>query len=353
LVAVDLDAVFLIGFGDRLMKKFRPKTPPEAMPFRRGKLPKPRVEIEERTSRLTWISPAVWSGLVAEGTDAHRIASGPETWLERFGSDVLISYQREAGRDAALAEIDARGADYSFAPRRIFGKYLPQQAAERGAPALLRGDAQSALETEVSEAGARYGLDFAGGYSAGLFIDQRANRARLRTLKPKRLLNTFAYTCSFSVVAAMTGAETVSVDLSRRSLTRGEENFRRNGLDPKLGHRFVAEDVLAFLPRLARRGEKFDAIVIDPPTFSRNEKGAAFQVQRDFGQLVTLALEVAAPGANLLLSVNHSTMRVADLEWAARAALKLAGRGGRFMASSPLPDFPAGDGAKTVWVEVR
>jgi 23S rRNA (cytosine1962-C5)-methyltransferase len=209
------------------------------------------------------------------------------------------------------------------------------------------------METEVSEAGVRYGLDFAGGYSAGLFIDQRGNRARLRAWQPKRLLNTFAYTCSFSVVAALAGAETLGVDLSRRSLTRGEENFARNGLDPKAGHRFIADDVLAVLPRLGRRGEKFDAIVLDPPTFSRNQSGAAFQVQRDFGKLVELALEVAAPGARLLLSVNHSEMRVADLEWAARNALKLAGRAGRFLPAEQLPDFPAGHGAKTVWVELR
>jgi 23S rRNA (cytosine1962-C5)-methyltransferase len=186
-----------------------------------------------------------------------------------------------------------------------------------------------------------------------LFIDQRANRARLRALKPKRLLNTFAYTCSFSVVAALGGAETVSVDLSRRSLARGEGNFQRNGLDPKAGHRFIADDVLAVLPRLARRGEKFDAIVLDPPTFSRNAAGAAFQVQRDFDRLVALALEVAAPEAKILLSVNHSAMRVADLERAARAALKLAGRSGRFHSTAPLADFPPGEGAKTVWVEVR
>jgi 23S rRNA (cytosine1962-C5)-methyltransferase len=281
------------------------------------------------------------------------MASGPETWLERFGQDVLLSYQTESGRDAALAELEQRCAAYAFRPLRVFGKYLPQQASERGAPVLLRGDPSSSLETEVNEAGARYGLDFAGGYSAGLFIDQRANRAQLRAWKPKRLLNTFAYTCSFSVVGAMAGAETVSVDLSRRSLTRGERNFERNGLDPKAGHRFVADDALALMPRLARRGEKFDAIILDPPTFSRNQAGAAFQVQRDFGQLVTLALEVAAPGAKILLSVNHSAMRVADLEWAARNAMKLAGRSGRFTSTPPLVDFPTGEGARTVWLEVR
>ncbi len=331
--------------------KFRPKTPPEAIPFQRGK--RPVRSAEKKPAAVEWISPAVWAAFAAEGTDAHRLASGPEMWLERFGDDVLLSYQTESGRDAVLAELDQRCDVYSYRPRRVFGKYLPLHASERGAPVVLRGETSDSLETEVSEACVRYGLDFAGGYSAGLFIDQRANRARLRAWKPKRLLNTFAYTCSFSVVAALGGAETVSVDLSRRSLTRGEENFRRNGIDPKAGHRFIADDVLDVLPRLARRGEKFDAIILDPPTFSRNQAGAAFQVQRDFDRLVTMALEVAAPGAKILLSVNHSAMRVADLEWAARAALKLAGRGGRFDASAPLPDFPAGQGAKTVWLEIR
>jgi len=331
--------------------KFRPKTPPEAIPFQRVRRSTRAISDRRQPFALEWISAAVWSALAAEGTDAHRLASGPGTWLERFGHDVLLSHQTEAGRDAALAEMDERCAAYSFRPGRVFGKYLPHEASERSAPVLLRGDAGDALEAEVGEAGVRYGLDFAGGYSAGLFIDQRANRARLRGLKAKRLLNTFAYTCSFSVVAALGGAETVSVDLSRRSLVRGGGNLARNGLDPRAGHRFIADDVLAVLPRLARRGEKFDAIILDPPTFSRNQAGAAFQVQRDFDRLVGLALELAAPGAKILLSVNHSAMRVADLEWAARAALKVAGRSGRFISAGPLADFPSGHGAKTVWLE--
>lgn len=302
--------------------------------------------------RLEWISPEVWAGLARDGTDAHRLAWGSEMWLERFGQDVLLSYQTERGRDTLLGELEQRCVLYPFCPRRIFGKYLPQQASERGAPVLLRGQAGESLETEVGEAGVRYALDFAVGYSAGLFIDQRANRARVRDLKPKRLLNTFAYTCSFSVVAALVGAETVSIDLSRRSLTRGEENFRRNGIAPGQGHRFIADDVLAVFPRLARRGEKFDVIILDPPTFSRNQSGAAFQVQKDFDRLVALALEVASPGAKILLSVNHSAMRVADLERAARGALKMRGRSGRFTHTAPLPDFSPGTGAKTVWLEL-
>ena len=322
---------------------------PEAMPFRRGKNP---VRPAPRPVAAAWISPALFRALAAPGTEAHRLASAPGLWLERFGADLLLSYQDKHGRDAILAEMETRCAAYDFSPRRIFGKFLPTQAAERGAPELLRGEASLPLQTEVAEAGVRYGLDFGAGYSAGLFIDQRANRARMRTEKPRRLLNTFAYTCSFSIVAALAGAETVSIDLSRRSLTRGEENFTRNGLDPKSGHRFLADDVLAAIPRLARRGEKFDAIILDPPTFSRNHAGAAFQVQRDFDKLVLLALEVAAPRAKILLSVNHSAMRVADLEQAARAALRVHQRSGRFHRTEPLSDFPPGHGAKTVWLEL-
>ncbi len=331
--------------------KYRPKSPPEAIPFQRGKpVAKPATP---RPLAVEWISPGVASALSQEGTDAHRFASGSEMWLERFGTDLLLSHQTERGRDIIMAELEQQCSSYDFQPRRIFGKYLPHHASERSAPTLLRGDASLPMETEVQEAGVRFGLDFAAGYSAGLFIDQRANRARIRLLKPKRLLNTFAYTCSFSVVAALGGAETVSVDLSRRSLNRGEDNFRRNCLDPKQNNKLISDDVLAVLPRMARRGDKFDAIILDPPTFSRNQDGGAFQVQKDFDRLVTLAIDVAAPGANLLLSVNHSGMRVADLERSARSALKIAGRSGRFIPADQLPDFPAGHGAKTVWVEVR
>jgi 23S rRNA (cytosine1962-C5)-methyltransferase len=327
--------------------KPRRHLPPEAVPFSRGRAARPPAPRPG-----TWIEPGTWRALQAQVTDAHRLATARDWWLERFGADLLLSYQAEPGREAALREIEERCPAYGFKPARVFGKYLPQQAAERGAPVLLRGEAGRPLETEVREAGVRYGLDFAAGYSAGFFIDQRENRAQLRRLAPKRLLNTFAYTCSFSVAGALAGAETVSVDLSRRSLTRGEENFARNGLDPGAGHRWIADDALAVLGRLARRGERFDAIVLDPPTFSRNQAGAAWQVQRDFEKLVLLALDVAAPRAQVLLSVNHSAMRAVDLEQIGRAALRVRGRAGKFTRTPALADFPPGAGASTVWMEV-
>jgi 23S rRNA (cytosine1962-C5)-methyltransferase len=197
-----------------------------------------------------------------------------------------------------------------------------------------------------------YGIDFSAGYSVGLFIDQRENRRLVRDLAPATLLNCFAYTCSFSVAAATVGAQTVSVDLSRKSLARGRENFALNSVSTT-DHRFIADDVMAVLPRLSRKGEKFDVIILDPPTFSRSHKGRTFQVENDFETLLLAALEVAARDARILLSTNCSTLGDRALEVMGRFCLKASRRAGNFHREPPLPDFPPGAGAATLWLTLR
>src|SRR5260370_24730266 len=96
----------------------------------------------------------------------------------------------------------------------------------------------------------KFGIDFGTGYSVGLFVDQRENRRFVRQTKPKRLLNCFAYTCSFSVAAASVGPQTMNVDLSKRSLELGQRNFRLNSLSTER-HQSGADVVRAVLHRLA------------------------------------------------------------------------------------------------------
>ncbi len=299
-----------------------------------------------------WIDAPLLAAFAATGTDAHRLASSGDAWLERFGGDLLLSHQTDPARDELLRQWPAWSAAQGVKVERLFAKFIPLKNAERIAPALLTGDPAAPLETVVRENGLRFGLDFAAGYSAGLFIDQRANRTFLRRSGVRRLLNTFAYTCSFSVTAALAGAETLSVDLSKKSLDRGRANFALNDLDPA-GHRFLADDVLDVLPRLARRGETFDAIILDPPTFSRGNKGRRFQVEDDLETLLAAALEVAAPHARILLSTNCARLARRDLERIARFALKLQRRAGDFHSEPPLPDFPAGQGAQTLWLTLK
>jgi len=299
-----------------------------------------------------WISPELFAAFEAEGTSAHRLFTSPDVWVERLGQDVLISFKTDSARDAAADGVREWAARTGFQIGRVFSRFLPRQNAERVAPVLMEGDAEASLHAVVTERGVRYGIDFGAGYSAGLFIDQRANRAFVRQRAPHRLLNTFAYTCSFSVVAALAGAQTVSVDLSKKSLDRGRENFALNGL-PLEGHRFLADDVLDVLPRLERRGEKFEAIILDPPTFSRGNRGRRWQVEEQIEELLTAALELAEQAASILISTNCTKLDRRTLERMARFVLKTARRGGDFHSEPPLPDFPEGEGAQTLWLHLR
>ena len=296
-----------------------------------------------------WLRGEHLTALRAAGTDAHRLFSSTEAWLERFGPDLLLSHKNDAARDRVLAALPDWAAAHGLAYRRLFSKLLPRQNEDRAAPVLLSGDAALPMETVVMESGMRFGLDFAAGYSAGLFIDQRPNRAFVRRAGVRRMLNTFAYTCSFSVAAAMEGAETVSVDLSKKSIDRGRANFALNALDTA-AHRFIADDVLDVLPRLARRGEKFDAIILDPPTFSRGNKGRKWQVEHDFESLLLAALDLAAPKARVLLSTNCTRLDRRALEAIARFCLKSARRAATFHQEPPQPDVPAPFAAQTLWL---
>lgn len=301
---------------------------------------------------MVWMTPALCKTIESAGTTAHRLASGPGGWVERLGDDVIISYKQDAARDEMAAGLDAWCQKAAWQPVRVFHRHMPVKNADRISPVLHSGDATLPLTTVVTEAGIRYGLDIGASYSHGLFLDQRVNRATLRELKPKRMLNTFAYTCSFSVVGALAGAETVSVDLSRKSLDRGRHNFTLNELDPAK-HRFLAEDTNELLPTLAARGERFDAIILDPPTFSRSKTGRRWQVEDHFEDLLNAALEVAAPKCAILLSTNCTKLDPTTLERHARWCAKVKRRSAEYIRPAMPPDFPAGHGASTLWMMVR
>lgn len=299
-----------------------------------------------------WIDRSLLRDFQAEGTDAYRLCTLEGGWIERFGHDVLVSFRRVLARERLIAELRSWSTAVGLEIDRVFARSVSRKSEEREPPRLIHGDASEDLRTVATERHLRFGLDFATGYCPGLFLDQRENRHYLRHLRCKRLLNCFAYTCSFSVCAAAGGAATLNVDLSKKYLARGRENFALNSL-PTIDHRFVADDVRAVLPRLARRGEKFDAIILDPPTFSRLPGGKNFQVEHDFEALLLDALPLAERDSHILLSTNCSAIREAALEVMARYCLKKARRAARFHRPPPLVDFPPGAGASFIWLTLR
>src|SRR3954452_21984876 len=299
-----------------------------------------------------WIEASVLRDFAAEGTDAHRLCTTDEGWVERFGREILVSYKNPAARDRLIVELYFWQKSVGFEFLRIFARFLPKKNEEREKPRLFFGDKEANLDTIATEHHLKYAINFDAGYSVGFFIDQRENRRYLRQLAPARLLNCFAYTCSFSVAAASVGSQTVNIDLSKKSLERGRENFALNSL-PTTDHKFISDDVLAVLPRLARKGEKFDMIVLDPPTFSRSHRGKTFHVENDFEELLGQALPLVARDGCILLSTNCSTLGSKGLEVMARYCLKVARRAGKFHRTPPLPDFPPNAGASTIWLCLR
>ena len=143
----------------------------------------------------------------------------------------------------------------------------------------------------------------------GLFLDHRAIRRFIfERARGKRFLNLFCYTGTATVHAALGGARsTTSVDLSNTYLSWLRKNLAQNGLDESRNH-IVRADCLAWLQDCK---QKFDLILLDPPSFSNSRKvEASFDVQRDHVPLVRAALACLRPGGTLYFSNNRRGFRL-------------------------------------------
>ena len=258
-----------------------------------------------------WVPENVWKEIEATGTDAFLAAWSPRLRLERWGSTLR----------AVATRPDPLPCDESLlTPPTGFpwkAERIIWQTEGEPTPRHLRGEGWT---TEARELNLRYGIDLTPGTAPGLFPDQRENRIFLRSRQPASLLNLFAHTCAFGVLAASTGAATLNIDTSARALERGRENFRRNHLEEK-NHRFWKEDVRKALPRLVRRGETFAAIILDPPTFAHGGRGRAFRIERELDSMLAACLPLLAPQGSLLVSINDSEAQPWELERRTRSIL--------------------------------
>jgi 23S rRNA (cytosine1962-C5)-methyltransferase len=138
------------------------------------------------------------------------------------------------------------------------------------------------------------------------------------------------------------GAKRVlNIDASRRVLEWGEENARLNG-QPVDRYDYVAGDVFEWLERLARKGEAFELVVVDPPSFA-STRTSRFSAAKDYAALATLAARVVAPGGRLVACCNLATLAPRRFETMVAEGVARAGRragGGESLGPSPV-DFPS------------
>lgn len=261
------------------------------------------------------MSPSLVDELTAAGTTMHRVYADPDSWIDRYGEDFLITSAETRNIERLKQDLLARSDALGLKISTIYGKLRQHNPKATDGARKIYSTSSHAQAMMATEHGISYRIDFSG-YSCGFFLDQRHNRRYLSRLAPKRLLNTFAYTGSFSVVAAMRGAETWSIDLSKKALQWAKLNFVNNHIDPAC-HHFYADDVLKTLPRLRRRGLVFDAIILDPPTFSRGAKGKLLRAEETYPDLIRLVAPLLSPGGSLLLSSNATSITVDILKmWA-------------------------------------
>jgi 23S rRNA (cytosine1962-C5)-methyltransferase len=283
-----------------------------------------------------------------------HVSNAPPEGAADLDTGRAITPVAGAGSPAVYHKIldrQVRRLDPSAAcPRHWFGALTP-------GPQVVRENGLS-FEVSVQE-----------GYSVGLFLDQRDNRRRLLKqhvaasfpvlATPKagpRLLNTFAYTCAFSVCAARAGMHTTSLDLSRKYLDWGRRNFGLNGLDAS-GHDFIYGDVFQWLKRLARKERRFDVILLDPPAFSQSKESGVFRAERDYPALVEAAVALLEPDGVIFASTNLARYAPEAFLADVRGAIEASGRKTMQEHYVPQPpDFPISPGEpaylKTVWLRV-
>lgn len=291
-----------------------------------------------RDRRILPADTTAWRWVHGENDDM------PGVRIDAWGQELSIGLEDPSLERLLPALVRSLGE--LAAPRAIWRADRPAPDSadgggpDRGRHGLLWGQ-PGAEEIEVTELGLRYGVRPGLRHDVGLFCDMRQVRAWLRPyLAGRRVLNLFAHTGAFSVLAAAEGATVMTVDLSQGFLDRAQDNLRRNGLDPAL-HAWAAEDGLAALDRLRRKGQQFDLVIADPPSFSHGPRGD-WSVLQDLGRLVAGCCRVLSERGWLLVASNHGGLSPKDFgrmvlqgSQKAEVPLRLLHEG------CPPPDFPA------------
>ncbi len=302
-------------------------------------------------------------GFPSAQTDCYRLVNSaadgiPWLTVDVYGRFLVASLLTDQD-DEDLTDLYPALLALGFAG--VYLKRRPRQANalrddernERAPERAVWGESAPA-EFTAHESGLPFLVRLGDGLSTGLFLDQRDNRKRVHALaNGKRVLNLFSYTCAFGCVAAQGGASaTVNMDVSKAVLERGKQNYSQAGVDVA-GHLFLARDVLEELPKLKRRGERYDLIMLDPPSYASTKRGR-FSVEKDLVDLVAQCLDLLADDGRLLTCTNQQSLSVLSFERMLRTGCARANKRLQIELTPPPEDFPAPSGGdphlKSAWL---
>lgn len=322
-------------------------------------------EANEIAERLRVAADRRWA--VATGTTtAFRVANSggdelPGVELDRYGEFAVVSLRSDeaiARREAVLDAVEALGFEGVYLKiRRPHASVLVDTRHADIAPREPVRGSPAPEPLVVHEDGVPLLAALGDGLSTGLFLDQRDGRRWLRERRAASVCNLFAYHGAFTVAAIAGGAvKSVTVDAARPALDAALRNLALVGADPQ-HHELVKADVFSWLKGAAKRGRRFDVVVLDPPSYSTTRR-TTFRADRDYRGLAALALATVAPGGAMLACTNHRGIVRAKLQKELERAADDAGV--RVERMTPLPDptdFPPEPGQpchlKRIVVELR
>ena len=173
----------------------------------------------------------------------------------------------------------------------------------------------------------------------GLFPEQAANWDWFSELISKsgrkiKVLNLFAYTGGATVAAALAGASVVHVDAAKGMVAQAKENAALSGLaDAPI--RYIVDDCKKFVEREIRRGNKYDAIIMDPPSYGRGPSGEIWKIEDSVDELVTLCSKILSDEP-LFFLINSYTTGLSPMAMQYILGLRVASRYGGRLESGEL-----------------
>ena len=236
--------------------------------------------------------------------DYELLDSGDGRKLERFGKYVLARPCSQAMWRPTRSPAEWAKADASF---------------DREDGNNWHGRANLPKEWQIETAGVKFklgGTDFG---HLGIFPEQRAQWRWIRQTVRRaiehseqsnnrtipRVLNLFAYSGGSTMAAALGGAEVCHLDASKGMVEWARENARLNGLaDHPI--RWIVDDAHKFMKREIRRGRKYDAIILDPPTFGRGAGGEMYKIERDLKDTLSLVRDLLSESPLFVLFSSHT-----------------------------------------------
>ena len=249
-------------------------------------------------------------------------ADGFPGWtLDRFG-DVLVSevlslgieLRRDMLYSLVRSELESRGETVSVIYERNESAIREKEGLSCGKGAYsapgLEGDPSG--ETEITENGVRYRVDYINGQKTGFFLDQKYNRAAAARLAPGRhVLDCFTHTGAFALNCAAAGAVSVTaVDISADALAQARSNAELNSLSDRIG--FVRADVFEYLTSIAAGRERpFDYIILDPPAFTKSA-ATVEAARRGYREINRRAMQLL-PRGGYLATCSCSRFMTAEL----------------------------------------